>query len=63
MSEDDMRLILGANAAACYGMDTDVLETAAARVGPTVAELREPVGDVPSGAHLSWAFRSTDKWT
>jgi len=63
MNEEEMRLILGENAMACYRMDVAVLEQAAARVGPTLDELRAAPGDVPSGAHLSWAFRSTDKWT
>ena len=61
--EPELRLILGVNAVNCYGMDAGVLERAAARVGPTLAELCEPPGEVPSGAHLSWAFRATDKWT
>ena len=26
-------------------------------------ELRLPPGEIPNGAHLSWAFRNTDKWT
>jgi predicted TIM-barrel fold metal-dependent hydrolase len=63
MPESELRAILGGNAVSCYGMDVEVLERAAARVGPTVAELTEPPGDVPVGAHLSWAFRGTDKWT
>ena len=63
MPETELRSILGGNAVSCYGMDAAVLESAASRVGPTVAELTAPPGPVPSGAHLSWAFRSTDKWT
>jgi hypothetical protein len=58
-----MRLVLGANAIACYGMDEAVLLQAAERVGPTVGELGQPPAGVPEGAHLSWAFRSTDMWT
>jgi predicted TIM-barrel fold metal-dependent hydrolase len=63
MSERDMRLVLGENAIACYGFDADQLARAAAEVGPTLEELREPAGDLPAGAHLSWGFRETDKWT
>jgi predicted TIM-barrel fold metal-dependent hydrolase len=63
MTDDEMRLILGGNAIECYGMDADVLARAAARVGPTADELRAPPAEVPQGAHLSWAFRTTDKWT
>lgn len=63
MSDEEMRLVLGENAMTCYRMDRDVLQQAAARVGPTIDELREPPDAVPEGAHLSWAFRSTDMWT
>ncbi|MBM3659007.1 MAG: amidohydrolase [Actinobacteria bacterium] len=63
MTDAEMRLVLGANAMTCYGMDAAVLARAAAAVGPTLAELREAPGEVPPGAHLSWAFRSTDMWT
>jgi hypothetical protein len=63
VTDDEMRLILGENAIECYGMDGDVLARAAARVGPTIDELRLPPGEIPNGAHLSWAFRNTDKWT
>jgi predicted TIM-barrel fold metal-dependent hydrolase len=63
MTDEEMRLILGANAIACYGMDAAVLERAADRVGPTVEDLRGLPAAVPEGAHLSWAFRTTDMWT
>jgi predicted TIM-barrel fold metal-dependent hydrolase len=39
--------ILGANAAALYGFDMDALAPLAARVGPTVAELAEPLHELP----------------
>jgi predicted TIM-barrel fold metal-dependent hydrolase len=63
MSDREMRLVLGENAIACYRLDGELLTRAAADVGPTIAELREPAGEPPAGAHLSWGFRSTDKWT
>jgi predicted TIM-barrel fold metal-dependent hydrolase len=63
MSDREMRLVLGENAIACYGFDGEQLARAAAGVGPTITELREPAGEAPAGAHLSWGFRSTDKWT
>lgn len=63
MRDDEIRLVLGENAMACYGMDADVLERAAARVGPTFDDVRATPGAVPDGAHLSWAFRATDMWT
>jgi hypothetical protein len=63
MSERELRLVLGENAIACYGFDAHQLIAAAADVGPTLDELRTPAGDTPVGAHLSWGFRETDKWT
>jgi predicted TIM-barrel fold metal-dependent hydrolase len=63
MTGEEMRRVLGENAVECYGLDGTVLANAAARVGPTIDELRAAPADVPAGAHLSWAFRRTDKWT
>jgi predicted TIM-barrel fold metal-dependent hydrolase len=63
MSDREMRLVLGENAIACYGFDAGLLQRAAEQVGPTIAELREPPGETPADAHLSWGFRATDKWT
>jgi predicted TIM-barrel fold metal-dependent hydrolase len=63
MSEQELRLVLGENAIACYGFDAEQLAQAAGTVGPTVDELRAPAGEVPDGANLSWGFRATDKWT
>jgi predicted TIM-barrel fold metal-dependent hydrolase len=39
VAEDELRLILGANAVACYGLDPGKLRAAADRVGPTPADL------------------------
>ena len=61
--DDELRLLLGANAVACYGMDADLLQRAADQVGPTVEELREPLDGRPDGSQLSWGFRSTAMWT
>lgn len=44
---DEMRLLLGANAAELYGFDLDALAPIAAEVGPTVEELREPLTELP----------------
>ena len=41
--EDDIRKILGGNAAALYGADLAQLQMEADRVGPTVAEVNEPL--------------------
>ena len=46
-STDDMRKILGGNAAALYGFELDRLATYAHDHGPTVAELAEPLGQLP----------------
>jgi predicted TIM-barrel fold metal-dependent hydrolase len=44
---DDMRKILGANAADLYGFDLDALAPLASKFGPTVAELAEPLTQLP----------------
>jgi len=44
---EEMRLMLGANAAELYGFDLEVLAPIAAQVGPTVDELREPLTELP----------------
>ena len=45
--EAEMRKILAGNAAEMYGFDLDALAPLAARIGPTVAEVAEPIADVP----------------
>lgn len=54
-SEADMRKILSENAASVYGFDLDALAPIAAKIGPTVAELAEPLTEVPD--HQSPAFQ------
>jgi hypothetical protein len=49
--EKELRGILGENAAKLYGFDLDALAPLVARYGPTVDELREPLGDLPEGAN------------
>jgi predicted TIM-barrel fold metal-dependent hydrolase len=54
MSELDpaeVHRLVAANAADLYGFDLDALAPLAARVGPTVAELSEPLGALPEGAN------------
>jgi predicted TIM-barrel fold metal-dependent hydrolase len=46
-SEADLRQILAANAAGIYGFDLDALAPAAAELGPTVAEVSEPLAELP----------------
>jgi predicted TIM-barrel fold metal-dependent hydrolase len=46
-SEDDMRKILGENAARLYDFDLDALAPLAEQYGPTVEELRQPLTELP----------------
>ena len=39
--------MLSDNAAAMYGFDLDALAAPASRLGPTVAEIREPLTELP----------------
>ena len=43
----EVELMLGGNAAKLYGFDLDALAPLAARVGPTVGEVRTPIDGVP----------------
>ena len=45
--EDELRRILGENAAALYGFDLDALAPIAAQWGPTPEELRQPLEQLP----------------
>jgi predicted TIM-barrel fold metal-dependent hydrolase len=46
----ELRKVLGANAADLYGFDLAALDEIAARVGPTVEEIRRPLDAVPADA-------------
>ncbi len=46
---DDLRRVLGENAAALYGFDIERLRPIADRVGPTIGELAVPYEGVPEG--------------
>lgn len=54
---DDVRLMLGNNAIDCYQLDRERLAEVAARVGPTVEQVEEPLLARPSDADYSWGFR------
>ena len=54
-SEQEMTRILSENQADVYGFDLGALRTVADRIGPTVAELAEPLTEVPD--HQSPAFQ------
>jgi hypothetical protein len=45
---DELQRLLGGNAAKLYDFDLDKLAPIAATVGPTVAELSEPLTELPA---------------
>ena len=47
LDTSEKRKILGENAAALYGFDLEALAPLAAKYGPTVAELAEPLEELP----------------
>jgi predicted TIM-barrel fold metal-dependent hydrolase len=47
-SEADLRKVLGENAAEVYGFDLDALAPLAEQFGPTVAEVAEPLTELPA---------------
>jgi hypothetical protein len=54
---DELQRVLGGNAAAVYGFDLDALAPLADTVGPTVAELAEPLVEIPADATSPGFFR------
>ncbi len=50
---EQVQQILAGNAARLYGFDMEALRPAANQFGPTVAELAEPLTDLPEGANES----------
>ena len=56
LPEDDVRRMLGSNAVGLWGFDADLLQAVADRVGPTVADLAEPMAleDIPET--FSWSL-------
>lgn len=47
---DEVAAVVGGNAARLYGFDLDLLDPIAAKVGPTVPELAEPLTEPPADA-------------
>jgi hypothetical protein len=45
---DDLRRVLGGNAAALYGFDLDALAPAAAHLGPLVTDIATPLSELPA---------------
>ncbi|MGW5865656.1 amidohydrolase family protein [Streptomyces sp. NPDC055239] len=50
LPKDEIAAMVGGNAAGVYGFDLERLGAVAARVGPTVQELDEPLKETPAGA-------------
>jgi predicted TIM-barrel fold metal-dependent hydrolase len=59
---EDVQLMLGENAARCYGLDVAQLRAVADRVGPTFTQIKEPLRERPEGSEFSWGFRDS-AWT
>jgi predicted TIM-barrel fold metal-dependent hydrolase len=51
-SPEDTRLMVGVNAGQLYGFDLNALTEVAARIGPTVAEIHNPVEAAPSAGEV-----------
>jgi hypothetical protein len=47
LAPEQIQEIVGGNAAEVYGFDLEALRPAAARFGPTVAEIAQPLGELP----------------
>jgi len=54
---DELQRVLAGNAAAVYDFDLDALAPLADKVGPTVAELAEPLVEIPADATSPGFFR------
>ncbi|MFI6683319.1 amidohydrolase family protein [Streptomyces sp. NPDC050485] len=50
LPRDEVAAMVGGNAARVYGFDLTFLDTIAARVGPTVDEIAEPLKEIPAAA-------------
>jgi predicted TIM-barrel fold metal-dependent hydrolase len=60
---DDVAAMVGGNAAEVYGFDLDALAAIAARVGPTVAEVAEPLDEYPSDSVcMAFAGEEVKPW-
>ena len=64
---NELRAMLGENAARCYHFDLEALQAVADRIGLTEADVRNPIKTLPthdpSGPYIpSWAFRQAGPW-
>jgi hypothetical protein len=51
LEPEQIQQIVGGNTAELYGFDMDALRPAAEKYGPTVAEIAEPLVQLPEGAN------------
>jgi len=60
--DGEVQQMIGANAATVYGFDLDALATVAARVGPKVVDVADPIApaDIPADARRCPAFAGID---
>ena len=56
LPEGDVRRMLGTNAASLWGFDLGLLQSVADRVGPTVADLAQPVALDEIDDTFSWSL-------
>jgi predicted TIM-barrel fold metal-dependent hydrolase len=63
MAPDEIQRLVGLNAAKLYGFDVDALAKLAARVGPTHAEIAEPLAtaDIPAPAQKCPGFSTANQ--
>jgi predicted TIM-barrel fold metal-dependent hydrolase len=63
VDRDDVAAMVGGNAAKVYGFDLEHLEPIASRVGPTVAEVAEPLLEYPSDTTcMAFAGEEVKPW-
>jgi predicted TIM-barrel fold metal-dependent hydrolase len=64
ISEEDLRKMVGLNAASVYDLDLEKLRAIAARIGPTMEEIRRPLtkDEMPVNAPWTMAFRGKTPW-
>ena len=52
VATDECRMMFAENAASVYGFDLAALRPIADRIGPTVAEIHEPLDAYPDGSYM-----------
>jgi predicted TIM-barrel fold metal-dependent hydrolase len=60
--EDAVRAILGNNAIRVFQLDEAELKEVAAKIGPTIESVLEPLDERPAGSYLSMGFRDVGSW-